>query len=508
MMRRALCLVLLLSLVLFSSAAAQEITITSDQKEYYIQQGAQATIPLVLTNTYGHEVKGTLERTSVGDEGAGPESAVQSASFKIPDGAHSLNLHLGPYDQPMTLTVSLRFAYTEAGVDREVALSPLVVHVTANDPGQKNVKDPLVSTDLPAPRTTVPADQQGQGESIDQALQSGQIPSDAGALQNQFRQEENLTALRQTALEQVIENDSTIRDILASLQVQGFTVDDRQVTPVSNTTGQFLYHFAKKSGEEATLNGGMDNATLLFADQKSSALLSLPPLLEKNATYRAFADNLHGDGYSGVQTDINTTTNRTAVVALTWADRKENKATAAATVINNTTISGLTLHRPPAVPSNLIPMLLALLHPVVLTLLAVLCFAGGVILYRRWRRRRDSALALEVQSPFDYRKAAEDLLVMAAAYYAQGAPQRGYGSAGEALRLFLSYHYGDGTSSTDQEVLALPVGQGADLLKVQMILQRCSLVEFAKWSPDAEEFAGILAAVRGIIRDAGPKSGK
>ncbi|WP_440950360.1 hypothetical protein [Methanosphaerula subterraneus] len=507
-MKRVLCLLLLLCLVPIG-AAAQEITISSDQRDYYVQQGAQASIPLVLTNTYGHEVRGTLERTVVSDSltsaGAGPESAVQSAAFKIPDGVHSINLHLGPYDAPVTQKVTLRFEYTE-GTDRVVTLDGLVVYVTENDPGQQNTKDPLISTDLPASQTPVQEVQQGQGEgqSLDQALQNGQMPGDTGALKNQLMQEANATARNRTSLEQVIENDPTIREILASLDAQGFSVDDKQVTPESNTTGQFLYHFKKKSGEEATLNGGMKDASFVFADQVSASPLSLPSLMQKNATYQAFADGLHGDGFDHVKTEINSTPNRTAVV-LAWADRGQNPATAVATVINNTTLAGLTLHRPPPVPSTLIPMLLAFLRPIALTLLGVLCIVGGFVLYRR--RRRDPDLAAEVQPPFDYVQAAEDLLVAAASFYAQGSPQRGYGAAGEALRLFLSYHYGDGTSSTDQEVIALLTRQGSDISEIQEILAQCSLVEFAKREPEAAEFGGILASVRVIIREAGRISG-
>lgn len=501
-MKRVLCLLLLLCLIPIG-AAAQEISISSDQRDYYVQQGTQATIPLVLTNTYGHEVRGTLERTVVSDRpasaGAGPESAVQSAAFKIPDGVHSINLHLGPYDTPVIQKVTLRFEYS-GGSDRVVTLDGLVVHVTENDPGQQNTKDPLISTDLPASQTPVPEVQQGQGEgqSLDQALQNGQMPGDSGALKNQLMQEANATARNRTSLEQVIENDPTIREILASLDAQGFFVDDKQVTAESNTTGQFLYHFKKKSGEEATLSGGIKNASFVFADQVSASPLSLPPLLEKNATYQAFAGGLRSDGFDHVKTEINSTPNRTAV-ALAWADRGQNPATAVATVINNTTLAGLTLHRPPPVPSTLIPMLLAFLRPIALTLLGVLGIVGGAALYRR-RRRRTPEPDGAVQPPFDYVQAAEDLLVAAASFYAQGSPQRGYGSAGEALRLFLSYHYGDGTSSTDEEVITLLTRQGSDISEIRGILEQCSLVEFAKRTPDAEEFDRILVSIRGMIR--------
>ncbi len=52
---------LLLVCLLVSPCCAGQVTILTEQKDYYFFAGNDVALPLILNNSYGHDVTGVLE---------------------------------------------------------------------------------------------------------------------------------------------------------------------------------------------------------------------------------------------------------------------------------------------------------------------------------------------------------------------------------------------------------------------------------------------------------------
>jgi hypothetical protein len=106
--------------------------------------------------------------------------------------------------------------------------------------------------------------------------------------------------------------------------------------------------------------------------------------------------------------------------------------------------------------------------------------------------------------PVDYRAEAERLLSEAETAFAGEHYRDAYAHAGRALRIVISGRYGDGTELTGEGAQRLMVEKGLRLPQAAGILDACDLVEFARGSPDAEAFLGMIDGIRTVLRhDAG-----
>lgn len=76
-----------------------------------------------------------------------------------------------------------------------------------------------------------------------------------------------------------------------------------------------------------------------------------------------------------------------------------------------------------------------------------------------------------------------------------------YGTAAQALRLYLSYKYGLKREVTNSELINYLKNEGVEYVKFDRCLQLTSLVEFAKHMPDDDDFEEIIKTIKNAMKD-------
>ena len=76
-----------------------------------------------------------------------------------------------------------------------------------------------------------------------------------------------------------------------------------------------------------------------------------------------------------------------------------------------------------------------------------------------------------------------------------------YGTAAQALRLYLSCKYGLKKEVTNSELINYLKSKGVEYGKFDRCLQLSSLVEFAKHMPDDGEFEEMIKIIKNTMKD-------
>ena len=125
----------------------------------------------------------------------------------------------------------------------------------------------------------------------------------------------------------------------------------------------------------------------------------------------------------------------------------------------------------------------------------VIFIISGWYVHRRYTRRGlpvPSVRTGPLPPAFDHRMEAEQLISDAELAFSRHQYADAYGLAGRALRVFLSYEYGDHGEVTTLEIISLLRRSGFDTTTIDAVLGQCSNVVFAKGGTDASEFSFIV----------------
>ena len=102
---------------------------------------------------------------------------------------------------------------------------------------------------------------------------------------------------------------------------------------------------------------------------------------------------------------------------------------------------------------------------------------------------------------FDFREEAEKRVEKAISLYEIKQFEDAYGTAAQALRLYLSYKYGLKKEVTNSELINYLKSKDVEYEKFDRYLQLSSLVEFAKHMPDDDEFEEMIKTIKNAMKD-------
>ncbi len=100
---------------------------------------------------------------------------------------------------------------------------------------------------------------------------------------------------------------------------------------------------------------------------------------------------------------------------------------------------------------------------------------------------------------FDFREEAGKRVEKAISLYEVKQFKDAYGTAAQALRLYLSYKYGLKKEITNSELINYLKSKGVEYEKFDRCLQLSSLVEFAKHNPDDAEFEEMIKTIKNAM---------
>jgi len=510
---------LLLSIFLVSLQAvyAQDISFSTKQAEYYFKIGEKAIIPIEINSTYGKPISGNLQYTTTQQINQGnvqfSNSNTESKSLVINEANQKISLDLGTFDTPSNLTMNLDFSYIENG-DRTVPLGPIIIHFVSDDSQKNNQQNKIQSSSQPNTQSQ-PQDlfsqqeqqmeqrlnellenQQNPAQTQQQRLQNNQLSQDSNALKQQIQKQVQQQEQIQKGFEKQLLSNNDFLNKHKKLLENGYNVTNSSLNPISNNTGSFDIKYKNKDGKSATLQGNMKNGTITELQQQTQ--IQQEKLLEKlkqNTLFQQFHNQLVTKGFS--QNDINFQDNENETnIILQYENQKHDNAKITAN-FENDEIKRVTLEDNSSNSSNLI-MLILLVVVAIVSIVSVYFVIKKFFKNKKKKKKKkftiNNSTSIPKSNPSENIIEPQKLISQAQQYYDKGEYKEAFGTAGKAIRLFLSQDTGLKKEITSEELLRLiqkhnyyPIDDIRECLKIT------DLVEFAKSNATEDDFKKITS---------------
>ncbi|EHQ34474.1 hypothetical protein [Methanoplanus limicola] len=537
--KKSIILFLLLISLLAVPVLADEITFQSGQKDYYFSTGSEAEIPIAYENSLGNAVSGQMVyRTTEKVQSGGfsySSSNSQSTPLTLPAGDGKFTLNGLVSESQKTIDVDISFQYSDDSTSKTVTLGTITVHFT-DDTSGKNQKNPQTSTESQSSssgqQSSSSAQQmanqmQQQQQSLinqmmnsqaqqpvssQQALQNSQQSYNPESLKRQMEEKTEEIGREMEALSEAISGDELLSSAEEKLSEEGYELSAESVNPESMDEGSFRREYKNQAGDLVTLSGNVNDGEVssveeIFNPEEQESLI--PESLLNNETYQNYLVTLQNDGFAPVSASVNYTKDGALFEQIfnpSYGDpgaQNEDESDNSPKITADLSADLEVVHEVRLIRADdyswLFPFMLVLL-------IAVLAVIGWFV-YKKYcsgTAEGGSVMADVVKVPFDYRKYALGLLDEAESAFAEGDYVSAYGKAGQALRIYLSHSYYDGSEVTNEELMDIIGHTGSysgDKLYLGNLLEACSAVEFAKGSADKEQFDDFVRYIRNIIAE-------
>jgi len=322
-------------------------------------------------------------------------------------------------------------------------------------------------------------------------LQNNQMAQDSSALKQQMQNQlQEQQAMKEEFQKQLSQNQDFQKEHQELLN-QGYNLTNANVNPSSNNTGDFELDYQNKNGEQASLKGHMDNGEMqsLQKDTPESRQEMLNQL-QQNKQFQEYQKQLQRQGYSQQNTEVSQEQEKTNV-KVNYANQFNETATISADIVNNT-VQNVELQKAEKDKQNYWWILLILL------LLAVF----GYFAYKRLNNKPHQetyVVEKKKEKPLDYKSESIKLLEESKKLFGQKQYKDAYGTAGQALRLFLSYENKLNKEITNDEIIKYLRDHKQRYKEAKEAFDICSLVEFAKYEANKKDFDKIINHTKKII---------
>jgi len=489
--------VLLIVILLIPTAYAADIVLSVNQSDYYFLTGDEAIVPLVVDNTYGKPVNGQLSYTitqHINQQGFQYTSSnTQSTLFSVDEGTNTIDLGFGTSDTPMVITVGLTFSYTEKE-HREVTLHDINLHFVSQSSEIKNEQNSMQSSSETVDENNQQQDPSSQSnqQNPQELLQNSQISQDSSALKQQIQQQaQQQQQLNDEFLRQLALNEEFMA-MNQELQQQGYNVSSASVNPTTNDSGTFEINYEKEGGDQAVLEGEMQNGEMKeLQKQTSQDQRNLLELLARDKRFKEYETQLTDEGYMQQNIEFSQEGNTTNI-QLQYSNEDNSTAVITAQITNNT-VDTVELHKE---DDSTVPWWFWVL-------LLMLITGTGYLIYKKYTMKKpDStyeAKPIIKEQTFDYTSAAKKMIVKAVECFENEDYKEAYGKAGQALRLFISYENKLNKELTNDGIVDYLKEHGMKYEHIEECFELCSLVEFAKYRASREDFDMIISTAKEII---------
>lgn len=515
MIKKSIAIFSLFLLLAPVAYAQEDITFSLTQKDYYFLVGEQALIPLNISNSYNSNISGILGYTVTQDLSTGSiqfsSSNSKSTNLLVPKGHSLVNLGFGSSDKPETLSVSLDFNYDENG-SKVVDLGNIAIHFVENETDKQNQANPIQSSSQEVSTSQQTADpfaqqeqqmqqmmqqqinQQSSVQNPQEAMQNNQPDQDTAALKEQMQKQIQQQQQTQQQFQQQIASNQDFQNASQKLSDMGYNLTDIGVNPSSNNTGTFTANYEKQNGETASLKGEMENGTIRNLQQDTAEdRQKMRDLLSHNKEFQDYLKQLQDDGFKEVAPTFSRN-NSSTDLQIQYENSKNETAQINAR-FENGSVKNVELVREKE--RNLYPIyFIGILIALVLAYLA----------YSKYSGKKVQETSTEVDAPlqeenFDFKAEAKKLLEKAISLNQQNNPKDAYGTAAQALRLYLSYKNGLRKETTNSELISYLKSKGIKYEEFDQCLKLCNLVEFAKYMPEDSEFERIINTIKNTITE-------
>ena len=443
-------------------------------------------------------------------------SNTQSTSFTVPKDKADIPINFGTSNSPEVLEVNLKFSYNENSQSREVDINGLKIHFVSGTSQQSNNQKSISSSSQQTKASSQSSSKQNNffsqqqkqmqnafnqmnqntpqqtQQNSQQALQNSQMNQDSSAIKQQM---ENQLAQQQQMKQDFQKNlaqNQKFQKEHQKLLNQGYKLTNASLNPSSNNTGSFKLDYQNKNGEHASLKGQMQDGKMQNLQKDTPEIRQqILKKLEQSKKFQKYQNQLQKQGFKQSNMNFSQAQNKTNV-QINYTNLETNQSKIIQAQIVNGTIKNIKLEQTKKNKKTFLWVLLFLIFIAVIYLL-----------YKRLSKKKEiEEVIIEEkieEKPFDYKAESMKLLRKAKKLFDEGKYKDSYGTAGQALRLFLSYKNKLNKEITNDEIIEYLRKHKKPYEKAKHCFDLCSLVEFAKYKANRKDFEKIIKYAANII---------
>lgn len=489
-------------------AYAEDIVMSTDQQTYYFTLGEKALIPVNIENNSGEEISGLLQYTVTQEiqQGNAQISSTNSntSTLTLEEGKRILSLDFGSFNSPSTLSANLMFNYNN-GNEMNVFLGPIEIIFVEDSSQMNNSSRSLQSSSQQTnPTNNQPSSQQSlqqrlnemlnqspQTQDPQQRLQNNQLSQDSSSLKREIQEQLEKENQMQQEFEKNIISKEEFQRLHQQMLDDGYELKQGSLNPTTNSTGSFEAIYENQNGKWGKIEGNMNNGTLTniekHTQQEQENLLSK---LRNHPAFHEFEAQLREDGFLEQNVSISTEPGITSI-SIEYQNEEMQTATIIGDFVGDE-LKEIKIDRPGSNQFNILPFLIIALITITVAFLLI--------------KLRTKKPVPKIEEPktvtqFDFVSEAERLLEKSKTDFQNKLFKDAYGKLGQAIRLFLSHKLGLRKEITNEELMKYLNGTQYPVSEIQKCLDQSALVEFAKNSPDKNEFENMVTLTESLIKN-------
>lgn len=498
-----------LFLIPISAAFAGEVTMTTEQSDYYFKTGDEAIIPVEIENNSGNAISGTLQYTITQDIQQGnTRISSTNSNFSVltaEEGKRTISLNFGSFSSPATITANLTFNYNN-GNETNVFLGPIKIIFVDDSSQMNNSSNPMQSSSqqgTPQQNNQV-SPQQSMQQRLDemlnqsplsqnpqQRLQNNQMAQDSSSLKQEIQDQLSKDNQLKAELEKQITSNPEFQKLHQQMLDQGYELKKGSLNPVTNSTGTFEANYENQDGKWGKIQGTMTNGTMTDIQmQTQEHQENLLAQLRADPTFQEYEKQLNQQEFSEQNFSITSDNNKTSVI-VEFQNKDIKKATITGNFLNDVLVE-VKLGKPAINQFDFVPFL-------VIGLIAI----AAAVFFIKFRSRKKlpiKEIPVPVIQKFDYVSEATKLLAKSKEEFKNQHYQDAYSFLGQAIRLFLSHKFELKKEITNEELYDFLKDSSYPVDEIKKYLNHSTLVEFAKDSPDTNEFENMIILTESFLK--------
>lgn len=521
---------LFLFLLLASFSFAQSLSVEKLVEKSGISAGGSVQVLLKFSNPFGQEIPiKVVDRNVIGGNGVD----IQCLEYLIPaDKSTVVGYEPIQAFQSGSFTLEkAKITYTNPASGKEETVGSTSPEVRVNpSPGMQatqesvttiyscggtNVRSTSMSSSTQAPSSQQQAQQNQQTQGRLQEMQQ-QNMQDMNSVKQQMEQQQK----QENELKNKIENDPDFKKMQDELQKQGYSLQKSQINPEQNSQSQnhnpqsqqnsqspqqsqnpqnppaqsqnqnpsasFKYDFQKPTGENATIQGMMDNGSMQELSKWSAEdEQALAQKIEQDPKFQQLARSLSQQGFNQTGKKISPPSANLSQFTYSFSNLNETRnITGTATPQGN--ITSIKIEQPNKKSDFLFW----------LSLLLLLLLAYSIY------PKKPAPEVPQPQAHLNPRKEALAMISRAEQLFASRQVKDAFALLSEAVRFYFRHKSGIGKKElATSDVLKYLRAHERRLLKpATECLSLCGLVSFAKFSPLERDFRRAAALARKLVQ--------
>lgn len=472
-----------------------DLTFIFNQTDYYFKVGESAIVGFEIDNTYGKQIDGVLKNTYSQEvqQGNSVTSSTnsQSISFSAKDGLNTEGLNFGSVNTPTVMTINLEFSYVEKN-PRIVKIKDIKVYFVKDEEQKQNEQNEQKSK---SEKNKEGEQQEQQRPTTEQKLQNNQMNQDSSALKKQMERQQQEQQEREQEFQKELSENEEFQKEHQELLEEGYKPKSGNFNPGENKSGNFDIEYKKENGETAEMkgemkDGEMENLQTLTSEDKKEMMEQLG----QNKKFQKQENQLDKENFKNMSTKFSLDENKTQI-KIEYKTQENETATITADVINGT-IEKVMIEKDSEKDSHLSWIWIFWI---------ISLGSLGYFFYRKYFKKLKTITGeitenIVDEKPFDYKAESKKLIKEAIELFDNGNHKDAYGKAGQSFRLYLGYKHEMEKETTNDEIIKILKKKGKEIKEIKKCFDLCSLVEFAKYKSNKNDFEEIVEIVKGSLK--------